>query len=338
VPGLYGQYKIYDPGDILTAADLNATDYQHIKFQTPQATDDYSNTLTESRAQESSATLATSLAGELARLRKKIALLGGKTYWDQVTGTPAAQIQVMARVARTVGSFNLGAFSFAVTCDQVLFNGGTRRNVVSGTLNINNAGPNVPNARDQAANFVNIWVHIFWIWDDDNGVAALIASSTHSPFAGPVLFGTYSEWAYITTLWVGATANRWGYGGIVRHSRVWIAPVAVGTLDQIVQTAFSSLLSTYASNGIYMLDTYITADAGGIADSTLILYHATSMEYATLRARAEGLTPSTPYYPGTQQITLSNYNVSVYYKITNTNGVGTYPIKLIGYQVPNGDT
>jgi hypothetical protein len=74
MPGNYTLRKTYVDGDILSASDYMADNQQHIDNQTPQATDDYSANVSQMRTvtdtgDENSESLATSLAGELERLR-----------------------------------------------------------------------------------------------------------------------------------------------------------------------------------------------------------------------------------------------------------------------------
>lgn len=89
MPGLYGPFKVYTPGEVLTAADLNATDQNHITNQTPQMTDDYQLDLAQKRTQTDPALgLATSLAGDIAQLRYALAKVGRVSFWDQIVGPP----------------------------------------------------------------------------------------------------------------------------------------------------------------------------------------------------------------------------------------------------------
>lgn len=74
MPGNYTLRRTYVDGDILSAADYVADHQQHIDNQTPQGTDDYSANVTQMRTITNPGTvsgesLATSLAGELERLR-----------------------------------------------------------------------------------------------------------------------------------------------------------------------------------------------------------------------------------------------------------------------------
>lgn len=74
MPGNYTLRKTYVDGDILSASDYMADNQQHIDNQTPQGTDDYSANVSQMRTvtdsgDVNSESLATSLAGELERIR-----------------------------------------------------------------------------------------------------------------------------------------------------------------------------------------------------------------------------------------------------------------------------
>src|SRR5512134_3501461 len=94
MPGLYAPHKVYTPGEVLTAADLNATDQNHITNQTLQMTDDFQLDLAQKRTQTDPASgLATSAAGEIAQLRYVVAKAAKVTFWDQITGPPTVGLR-----------------------------------------------------------------------------------------------------------------------------------------------------------------------------------------------------------------------------------------------------
>lgn len=79
-------------GTVLTATIYNQDHQNHIDNGVPSQLDDYSTNTTEMRAQtnpgeQGSESLASSLAGELERLRFTIAELKGKTFWYETSGT-----------------------------------------------------------------------------------------------------------------------------------------------------------------------------------------------------------------------------------------------------------
>lgn len=104
--GSYTLRKTYVDGDILSAADYVADHQQHIDNQDPQHTDDYSLNLTQMRTYTDTGdvnteSLATTLAGELERLRYQIKHIKEKlngatiTQWyskSYSTALPAASV------------------------------------------------------------------------------------------------------------------------------------------------------------------------------------------------------------------------------------------------------
>ena len=85
MPGLYSITNRIS-GELITAAKYNADHQVHVDNQTTQMTDDYSSSIGQMRVQSDpgglgSESLATSLAGEIERLRYAIANVKGTTYW-----------------------------------------------------------------------------------------------------------------------------------------------------------------------------------------------------------------------------------------------------------------
>ncbi|MEO0215654.1 MAG: hypothetical protein ABIL14_01385 [candidate division WOR-3 bacterium] len=86
MPGNYSKIKTVVTGEVITAADRNAEHDNHITNQTPAGTDDYSANITQMQAVTDPypggvESLATSLAGELERLRFLIKQISGADQW-----------------------------------------------------------------------------------------------------------------------------------------------------------------------------------------------------------------------------------------------------------------
>lgn len=97
MPGLYSKLRTEADGNILTAANYNAEHDNHITNQTCQMTDDYSVNTTQMRStsdpgESGTESLATSLSGELERLRFAIKDSKGTTYWYETPATTLAAI------------------------------------------------------------------------------------------------------------------------------------------------------------------------------------------------------------------------------------------------------
>lgn len=85
MPGLYS-HTTRSSGTTLTALIYNADHQNHVDNSIPTQIDDYSSTVAEMQTQTDpgdvgTESLATSLAGEIARLRYAINNLKGTTYW-----------------------------------------------------------------------------------------------------------------------------------------------------------------------------------------------------------------------------------------------------------------
>lgn len=93
MPGLYS-ITTRATGLVLTANIYNSDHQNHVDNQTPQMTDDYSSNTTQMQAvsdpgEVGTESLATSLAGELERLRFAVNDAKGTTQWYE---TPAATL------------------------------------------------------------------------------------------------------------------------------------------------------------------------------------------------------------------------------------------------------
>lgn len=87
MPALF-QTTPFTAGQILFDTDLNSRFREVTDNLVPQMIDDYSIAVSTMRAQTNPApggvpNLATSLAGEIERLRFMIAAITGNTFWDQ---------------------------------------------------------------------------------------------------------------------------------------------------------------------------------------------------------------------------------------------------------------
>lgn len=95
--GLYNRIKRWVRREALNYDDLNAEFDNVINNQIPTKVDDYSETLTQMRTQtdpgeSGTESQATSLAGEIERLRNQLAEITGKTYWYQ---SPTSSIETL---------------------------------------------------------------------------------------------------------------------------------------------------------------------------------------------------------------------------------------------------
>ena len=116
-----GNYSITTRADglILTGAIYNADHQNHVDNATPTGLDDYSLDVAQMRTQtdpgtSGSESLATSVAGEIARLRFVLARLIDKTYWYDV---PAASAVISGNITLTDADFSLQNVNKLITAN-----------------------------------------------------------------------------------------------------------------------------------------------------------------------------------------------------------------------------
>lgn len=107
----FSAYKTFIAGETLTASDLNSSVSTILTNFTPAGMDDYSANVTEMRTTTdpypaAAASLATSLQGELERIRYVIAQITGETYWYIDPDTTIAAINTA--VTTLQGYFTAG--------------------------------------------------------------------------------------------------------------------------------------------------------------------------------------------------------------------------------------
>lgn len=91
-----GVFKTWAEHEVLTTTHLNSGFNRTVTANTPTCADDYSSTTTQMRATtdpypSSAESLATTLAGELERLRYQMNAIAGKTYWYQTIDNSLAK-------------------------------------------------------------------------------------------------------------------------------------------------------------------------------------------------------------------------------------------------------
>lgn len=232
MPGLYGPYKVYTPGEVLTAADLNATDQNHITNQTPQMTDDYQIDLAQKREQIDPALgLATSMAGDLAQLRYTLAKVGRVQFWDQIVGPPTTGLfgyysgfkcSNSASAPDTELMVGAGAGrSDDNTTDIILASSMTK--ALNAPWIAGGAGAGM---LDGGAMVANTWYYIYAIERIDTEQSDVLASTS---FTTPTMPVNYTKKKLIFAIQTDATNKIKGFVHI-REWVVWKKPI----LDQNV--------------------------------------------------------------------------------------------------------
>ncbi len=114
--GLYSRIKTWGTADTILGADLNAEFDNILSNFNPEMLAGYSQNATEMQTQTypgaiGSESLATSLAGELARLRYMISAISGTTYWYTTPAATLAQLNSIIGAAAFGNRINSGTTS-----------------------------------------------------------------------------------------------------------------------------------------------------------------------------------------------------------------------------------
>jgi hypothetical protein len=346
--GLYVPFKVYTPGEVLTAADLNATDQNHITNQTPPMTDDYSADLTQKRQQVDPAnSLATSLAAELQQIRFVLARLGARSYWDEVTGPAGASggkpgVQQMR--ALVIG----GDSTITLTTDVVTFSDGVVKISNVHTLNLAIAGP-AAGGRDQAANFQNQWINIWYIYNPTTTNVALTATATVHTKQPPALPFGYTSYCYATSLPIGATANQFwspGRAANISGSHVyWHPPINVlpitGTIGAGPETAVaigSAVPWDRTAGCSYRLFVDVRPSVNVTAVGNVCIRAFPGVNTAVYWVE-HGMAPGQPARGGGgSELTMPVWYSTFWYQLTASSGEIDAIIDVMSFQVPNGDS
>lgn len=112
-PGLYSRIKTWGSTDTILASDLNAEFDNVLSNFNPEMLAGYSQNVSEMQTQTAPGTvgtesLATSLAGELARLRYQINAITGNTYWYQTPSASLSQLNSLVGAVAFGNKINSG--------------------------------------------------------------------------------------------------------------------------------------------------------------------------------------------------------------------------------------
>lgn len=317
----------------------------------PLQLDDYSVNVTQMQTATDpggvgSESLATSLAGEIERLRFVLKQLGQGAQW--YSSAAIAGLLGYSRVQGQTGNNNTTTpntqYDFAA--DAVVLrasNGGTVIRTATGTVtnNVSTAGP-AANGRDQAGAFsASSWIHFYWIW---NGTTLATLSSAVAPITGPTLPTGYTHWAYIgANRFDGASALVKTY---LRGSRFWY-DVGTGGVTRVLSNGVATAYTNVGLSAV--VPPNVTRV---IVDAILSLVHnAVGTGFtANLIPSGSALAVANVICAGVSQVagtSIEHHNIiempvgtssQIAYRINTVPATsGGVFLDIIGYAVPNGD-
>lgn len=348
MPALYS-HTTRATGTVLTATIYNGDHQNHIDNGVPGQLDDYSNTVGQMQTATDpggvgTESLATSLAGELERIRFVLKQLSQGAQW--YSGGAVAGLLGYSRVHGQTGTNNSGTpltqYDFAA--DAVVLRssaGGTVVRTATGTVtnNISTAGP-AANGRDQAGAFsASSWVHFYWVW---NGTTLATVSSAVAPPTGPTLPTGYTHWAYICALRLNASTQflrTFLRGRQTYYADQGVTQILVGggaTVETSVSTA--SLVPPNALTALLYMDGDITTNASGVGNVSYSIRVLTGVNAITKGCILQIANNSsfTPISDSVEEI--PNIGQSIFYIWVNTTSAAiALNLFIHGYTNPNGD-
>lgn len=335
-------------GTVLTATIYNGDHQNHIDNGVPLQLDNYSinvgqmQTVTDP-GEVGTESLATTLAGELERIRFVLKELKNSAQWySTVNGFLGA-----SRVQGLVGAPNSGTplTKYDLAADAVVCRDGTGGTLVklsTGTLtnDLGLAGVTA-NGRDQAGAFAaSSWIYLYFIMKADGTIATL--SSLNVPTSGPAALPTgYTHWAF-------AGSVRWNGSSNIISSRMrgnWntydTSQTALSAGSATTETTVSIAALVPPNAGMMQLNADLvgTADGSGTLQMNANYRSVTGVNFAiTFLGGVLGIGVSASQrVGGTYYFVAPNVGQQFFYIIVVTTGTSqTYGVNIMSYTMPNG--
>lgn len=315
--------KVWNPGDVLTASDLNA-EFNNVlnnpvSLISPSTGPINFNLQAHTNLVPSAITASSGLAGQ--------ALIAS------TAATPATIWGMPPKGSKVKGLNMVGSSQNAqFTAQEYVFNSTAlsqsfvTQTTAAFTVNLNTAGP-AANGRDQAGSFASTYLHYYAITTGAGSTAIAGTVSSQPPSLGPTLPSGYAGYAYLTSL-IYSSASTSINNVRQRGSWVWNdnqqTLVSNGQSTTLVSVSFAAQVPSIADNTFLGMD--INNQAGTL--STMFLQAVSGTNTMTFRA------PSG--FPYSITIQYPNSTTLQYLWSTNPNPGGLF-IYTNAYSVPNGD-
>ena len=283
--------------------------------------------------------LATSLQGELERLRYQIAAINGTQYWYHRSASYGWARGITA--ANNAGTPNT---QFDLDADTVILGCPTCGHVVrinpgaALTNNVSTAGP-AANGRDQAGAFTtDTFINFYWIW---NGTTlATLSSATAPPTSIAATLPTgYTHWAYCCSVYFPSSALRRVRvrGAWVEHD-VEVTPLSSGGATVSTSVSLTTVVPANAlAYTVFVRSATITPDGGGIVNVSYELRTATGTAKLITPIALNGLSAGAITLGG-GLVRLPNVGQEFFYLWNLVAGSApSLTLTVTGYQVPNGE-
>ena len=319
--------KTWNPGDVLTAADLNG-EFNNvlnnpislvspttgpINFNNQANTGFLPVSVTTSGLAAQAITLTSSNPAQwaypAAAVLPGVRNLNG-TITSSQTATFTADQYLLQTTAKT-GCFVLNSTDLI-------------------TVNLGTAGPTA-NGRDQAGAFASTYVHFYAISTGAYSTAIAGLVSTNPPPVGPTLPVGYSAWAYLCASPYSSASTEITKPQIVRGNTVMFSSINIAlNLGNSATTATVDLSSDLPKNASNVLVNFeiLTTDAS--ANNVTQVYITSSVSFNQINC---GAANGGALGVANRTLTIPNINQRLFYSINSTPP--TVSVFLLGYEMPN---
>lgn len=337
------------PNGLLLTGEIYNQDHQnHIDNGEPSKFDDYSASVGQMQTvadpgEAGSEILATSLAGELERLRFILKEMKQTAQWY----TSVKGMLGYSRVQGLVGDPNSVAPTtrYDLKADAVVLRdatGGTVVRTSTGVLTNDislTQTASQANGRDvQSAFASNAWVYLYFILGDGQPLATL--ASAAPPPTGPVLPAGYTHWAYATTVRTDGQAFR---NTITRGNRaalreqIIVVNASTASTENTVSTA--GHVPPHALSVMLQAHLRVDANASTSGQANLHIRHTSGFTYA--QCTVYHIPTNDGPESGNIILELPNKGQNFFFLTGRDFSAANPPqatIRIIGYTVPNGDS
>ena len=311
--------KVWNPGDVLTAADLNA-EFNNLINNPITLISPTTGVITFSTSQTFPVTQVVTSGGPVLAAAVPTRVNGLSGTLSSQTGTFSANSYLMQ------STNGLASWPVAAT------------SAFSASVGV--AGP-AAGGRDIAAVFASTYVHWYAISTGQFSTAPAAVVSTRTPPTGPVMPAGYTGWTYLGgSIYTSASttvARDHSMNGSWTMNNA--SPTVLSAGNAVAETIVS-ISSEVPSNAMLaqldIVSVGVTADGGGALVNDTKIRYATGVDFKVFTFDQQVAVGTRQYIPGGIVIIPNIGQFRYLHTITN-GSAGRLTVAVQGFQNPNGD-